>query len=452
MIKSSNWFKQQNLLLLIIIKIILIAYSPQNKKTPNNSPNMKVTTGNKSPGNVSSSTHMKKNFGFINKNSPGGSKVTSPNFNKNSPINRVLGDKTKSISSSEVSSLNKFQSDVLNSNISKPDSARASLYSKFDNASVPMPISNNAPSGSISPQLPASTTPNFSNQSLIHSSSIEEGEDKITSWNPQETMSKNNANESNEKAGVSSSSDIKASTSTPSSPAEIIPIADAFQKTPPLIPIDCIEDQNEDVSEEQPAVECEPSIEPCIDSSECVEDLVEATSSEVFNSSSSIEPLNEVSTSVNVKEDDFEDIVDSGTSDQSSSVQKETQVSASKSNQAKEKDDDNDGLVIDDSVSQTKQFSSSSNSIQEAVSSSTNSLSSQTVSAASPISSTFTTPNVTAISGSISSAPQNVPATTAPSPSPSNLSTVSSMQRPSPYPIGDIDDELMDEALIGSGE
>lgn len=225
-----------------------------------------------------------------------------------------------------------------------------------------------------------------------------------------------------------------------------------FKKTPPLIPIDCIEDQNEDVSEEQPAVECEPSIEPCIDSSECAEDLVEATSSEVFNSSSSIEPLNEVSTSVNVKEDDVEDIVDSGTSDQSSSVQKETQVSASKSNQAKEKDDDNDGLVIDDSVSQTKQFSSSSNSIQEAVSSSTNSLSSQTVSAASPISSTFTTPNVTAISGSISSAPQNVPATTAPSPSPSNLSTVSSMQRPSPYPIGDIDDELMDEALIGSGE
>ena len=38
---------------------------------------MKVTTGNKSPGNVSSSTHMKKNFGFINKDSPGGSKVTS---------------------------------------------------------------------------------------------------------------------------------------------------------------------------------------------------------------------------------------------------------------------------------------------------------------------------------------------------------------------------------------
>ena len=359
--------------------------------------------------------------------------------------------KTKDISSSEVSSLNKFQSDVLNSNISKPDSARASLYSKFDNASVPMPISKNAPSGSVSPQLPASTTPNFSNQSLIHSSSIEESEDKITSWNPQETMSKNNANESNEKAGVSSSSDIKASTSTPSSPAEITPIADAFQKTPPLIPIDCIEDQNEDVGEEQPAVECSPSIEPCIDSSECAEDLVEATSSEVFNSSSSIEPLNEVSTSVNVK-DDIEDIVDSGTSDQSNSVQKETEVSASKSNEAKEKDDDNDGLVIDDSVSQTKQFSSSSNSIQEAVSSSTNSLSSQTVSAASPISSTFTTPNVTAISGSISSAPQNVPATTAPSPSPSNLSTASSIQRPSPYPIGDIDDELMDEALIGSGE
>ena len=113
-----------------------------------------------------------------------------------------------------------------------------------------------------------------------------------------------------------------------------------------------------------------------------------------------------------MKEADIENIVDSVTSDQSNSMQKETEVSASKSNEATEKDDDNDGLVIDDSVSQTKQFSSSSNSVQEAVSSSTNSLSSQTVSAASPISSTFITPNITTMSGSISPAQPSIPTTT----------------------------------------
>ena len=46
----------------------------------------------------------------------------------------------------------------------------------------------------------------------------------------------------------------------------------------------------------------------------------------------------------------------------------------------------------------------------------------------------------------------SVPTTIAPSHSLSNLSTFSSMQRPSPYPIGDIDNQLMDQALIGSGK
>jgi hypothetical protein len=430
-------------------------------------------------------------------------KIASSNSspNKNAAFSKILSDKFKP--TSEPSSTTKTsQNESPSSNIPSThfktvaEPTRPSIYSKFDGATLPMPVysrSLSSSAGNISPQLPASTTSTVQSNKPNYSKSLSVNEaenmDKILSnWAQQQESStldmanndktdrNNNNNVANngsdsvrdlefsaensiEKAGVSSSSDVKASTSTPSSPAEMALLSDAFHNPPPLIPTEAIDDESEGGSASlEGNGECENSSSIAIDSTESLQEIrpiiaIPLTSSEMCSTISANDAFNEVSTSDTARVEQIES-VDSGSS-VTQSRRESIEVSESKKVLIEE-DEDPDGLVIDDPSVQQKSIRSTAATANEAVSSSTsrqsglNGPQSPTKSSTSPISSSITPPLVntnpilplSAITGTSLSSVN----------SPSSHSTPSSIQRPSPYHIADIDDELMDEALVGSAE
>jgi hypothetical protein len=489
------------------------------------SSNMKVTATMKS-ANVSSSTHPTgpsvspkgsttnatnvshhKNQFTDRSNVKIASSNSSPN--KNAAFSKILSDKfkpTSEPSSTTKTSQNESPSSnipsthfsAVNKTVAEP--TRPSIYSKFDGATLPMPVvysrSLSSSAGNISPQLPASTTSSVQSNKPNYSKSLSVNEaenmDKILSnWAQQQESStldmgnndktdRNNNNNNNnianngsnsvrdlefsaensiEKAGVSSSSDVKASTSTPSSPAEMALLSDAFHNPPPLIPTEAIDDESEGGSASlEGNGECENSSSIAIDSTESLQEIrpiiaIPLTSSEMCSTISANDAFNEVSTSDTARVEQIES-VDSGSS-VTQSRRESLEVSESKKIVIEE-DEDADGLVIDDPSVQQKSIRSTAATASEAVSSSTsrqsglNGSQSPTKSSTSPISSSITPPLVntnpilplSAITGTSFSSVN----------SPSSHSTPSSIQRPSPYHIADIDDELMDEALVGSAE
>ena len=462
----------------------------------------KVSTGVVRP-NVSSSTHPtgpsvspKANISGFNtphiKPSFGdrhGSKMgANPMAHKNPAINRML-DKFKS--NPEPSSTTKTTAQHIDisstpSNSYQPSNKpvapiaeppRPAIYSKFDNVTVPMPVgySRSISTSSVnSPQLPASTTLGFQTNKPIfsrsHSVNENENMDRLLStWSStiesganetsKEVISKNKVTESIasplnpiEKAGVSSSSDVKASTSTPSSPAEMALISDA-QNPPPLIPTEAIDDSSEGGSGGSASVEgsgnadCDNSTPNAIDSTDLVRES--GPSNAFIGMVSAIEPSNEVSTSDIKKSQSFKTV---DTNNVSSLSKHETPVVSESSKTRPEDDDDGDGLVIDDpsvppkpsrpTVSGTDAVSSSTSRLTNAnESQSPSKVSTSPTSSSTPI--VASNPILSTISGTSFSSSVT---------SPSNLSTNGSMHRASPYPIADIDDDLMDEALVGSNE
>jgi hypothetical protein len=423
--------------------------------------------------------------------------------NKSAAFSKILGDKFKP--TSEPSSTTKTsQNESPSSNIPSThfstanktvaEPTRPSIYSKFDGATLPMPVvysrSLSSSAGNISPQLPASTTstvqsnkPNYSKSLSVNeaenilsnwaqqqeSSTLDMGNNDKTDRNNNNNIANNGSNSvrdlefsaenSTEKAGVSSSSDVKASTSTPSSPAEMALLSDAFHNPPPLIPTEAIDDESEGGSASlEGNGECENSSSIAIDSTESLQEIrptiaIPLTSSEMCSTISANDTFNEVSTSDTARVEQIES-VDSGSS-VTQSRRESLEVSESKKILIEE-DEDADGLVIDDPSVQQKSIRSTAATASEAVSSSTSRQSGQngsqspTKSSTSPISSSITPPLVytnpilplSAITGTSFSSVN----------SPSSHSTPSSIQRPSPYHIADIDDELMDEALVGSAE
>lgn len=455
----------------------------------------KVSAGNVRP-NVSSSTHPtgpsvspKANPSAYNTphNKPSfgdrhGLKMGSNQMaHKNSGISR-MPDKFKSTPEpSSTTKGNAANVDISSTPsttyqpISKPigEPARPAIYSKFENVTVPMPVgysrSISASSGSISPQLPASTTQGFPPNKPIfsksHSVNESENMDRLLSnWSssiesgPNESV-KEVANKTKtaeiitspsnvtEKPGVSSSSDVKASTSTPSSPAEMVLIPDA-QNPPPLIPTEAIDDSSEGGSGESASVEantdCENLTQNNIDSSDLVR---ENASNASAGMTSANDTSNEVSTS------DTKRIQPFGTVDTNSAVTSHSKLDAQISDCSKvrsEDDEDNDGLVIDEPSVAPKPNRGHSVSGIDAVSSSTSRLNASNESQSPSKTSTSPSSSTLAVASNpiLSSISANFGSVT----SPSNHSTTSSMHRASPFPIADIDDELMDEALVGSNE
>ena len=418
---------------------------------------------------------------------------TSPNqlTTKSPSLTKGLTEKFKSSEPTStptsttkgVHSTDALLSSSNNFGVSKPiaETTRPPVYSKFDGVTLPMPVgysrSLSASAGNVSPQLPASTTSSLQTNKPIFTKSLsvneaENVERMLSNWGQTHEMSapesgtdsliknipsnKNMDNISSpqnksEKPGVSSSSDVKASTSTPSSPAEMALISDALQNPPPLIPIEAIDDSNEGGSGGSASietnVECENSTQITLDSTELSRDCRPSAPvvSESIPSVSANEISNEVSTSENKETEKVETEVSPVSQSRLSS-----QVVSESNKMIVEEDEDGDGLVIDDPSVVPKSNRGTASNI-EAVSSSTSRLNidsqnihklstSPTSSSTTPIGASHPVLALTSMAsfGSVTS--------------PSNHSTNSSIQRPSPYPIADIDDELMDEALVGSNE
>lgn len=439
--------------------------SPSSKISPNSKP------GPKGPGSVSSSTHpgsgLKGNLMYqsgkvTSSKTPISKAGISPNKNN---FNKPGIDKIKSPSLSDPISSSSSKS-FSNDNVSgsgmpaaasmfknQNDVNRPAVYSKFEGATVPMPIhynrNFNVPPGNISPQMP------LSGPLLLRSSSVEDSENERNPTSSQSVSmvdSRNNGGmssvsnsvdnsaldlsaECSDKAGVSSSSDAKTSTSTPSSPAEITPISEAFQN-PPIIPTDSIDDESEIADG---SGECESS--PIVASSEAME-VIEPQVSGVGDFTKKYE-ADEVSTSDDAKECN---VLSSEAQQSSSEHSRPEEVSGSQASSNSQTEED--GLVIDDnyvSPSVKTQEKSTGEAVSSSTSNSTTFNESITVKSPQTITSSSAQPSqpsntaaLNAIAGSSFSSDT----------SPSSQS-VSSLPRPSPYLI---DDDLMDEALVGSAE
>ncbi|RWS05021.1 mediator of RNA polymerase II transcription subunit 1-like protein [Dinothrombium tinctorium] len=240
-----------------------------------------------------------------------------------------------------------------------------------------------------------SQQPQMDVSSVVTSTGITENETKTvdsTENNPTPIIA--------EQSSVSSSSDARcATTSTPSSPVECSTMSDGFQKPPTLIPTELIEDLDKEEA---------------------------------------IESANKVSSELHLKRQDSSSNIVTTSSVEISS--RETPKSTTEEvPHADDVDDDEEGLVIDFLPTPGQQRKNGNGNSSEAITSS-NSSSEQCL----QIASKSPTPTVIS-SANISSAPIS----TSVNHSPSNQSGSSSSSRPSPYLI---DDDLMDEALVGGGE
>ncbi|RWS30138.1 mediator of RNA polymerase II transcription subunit 1-like protein [Leptotrombidium deliense] len=199
-----------------------------------------------------------------------------------------------------------------------------------------------------------------------------------------------------DQGSVSSSSDARGATSTPSSPVECTTMSDTFQKPPTLIPMEQVED-----------VERDDTVESVSSDSRQLKRQDSSSNVLSISSSSDTNPREAPKSST-------EDIAGSNDVD----------------------DDEEEGLVIDTGPRTTN----GSNS--DAISSSSSNITIELPQVKSP------SPPAPVTSACVATTSTTL-AVTGVSESPSNQSGSSSTSRPSPFLI---DDDLMDEALVGGGD